>query len=113
METENNELVASSAEEAGVTLEEIKAAEELEKKKENLEHAKRVKKAAKKLEKDPELRYKNPLMNCEMNLMEISNRTVEEVEKMRLLIVGKSTGDFNADKKEFSEFLLSKLVKFN
>lgn len=69
--------------------------------------------AAKKIEADPDLKYKHPLMNCEMNLMEISHRAVEKIEKAKYRIVGKSEGDLEADKKEFAQILIDELIKFN
>ena len=69
--------------------------------------------AAKKIDADPALRYQHPLMNCEMNLMEISHRVVEKIEKAKYRIVGKSTGDTEADKAEFGRILLAELIKFN
>jgi len=84
-----------------------------EKVKQQIAEKKETIEAAKKIDADPDLKYKHPLMNCEMNLMEISHRVVEKIEKAKYRIVGKSTGDIEADKKEFSDLLLKELVKFN
>ena len=86
---------------------------ELEKKKANLKEQNETKEAAKKIDSDPKLRYQHPLMNCEMNLLEISHRIVEKIEKAKYRIVGKSEGNFEQDKKDFAKILVDELIKFN
>lgn len=95
------------------SLAEIDAEKELEKKIANVAEKKEDIEAAKKIDANPNLRYQHPLMNCEMDLMQISNRVVEKIEKAKYRIVGKSEGDHEKDKKEFGEMLLKELIKFN
>lgn len=68
--------------------------------------------AAKKIEADPNLKYNHPLMNCDMNLLEISHRTIEVVEKYKLRLVGDSEGKVEEDVEKFKNFLFDTLVKF-
>lgn len=56
--------------------------------------------------------YSHPLMTSEMNLLEISHRTVEIVEKYKLNVVGQSDGDVEEDIAKFKDFLFDTLVKF-
>ncbi len=95
------------------TLNDKHAREEVERKQKELKEAEETKSAAKKIEADPSIRFTHPLMNCEMNLMEISHRVVEKIEKAKYRIVGKSEGDYEADKKQFAEILINELIKFN
>lgn len=95
------------------SLKEIEADKALKLKKEKLAENAETKAAAQKIDADPNLRYQHPLMSCEMNLMEISHRVVEDVEKAKYRIVGKSTGDFEQDKADFLKVLANKIVKFN
>ena len=110
-----NEKEANSFNEPETTLNNKHAKEAFEKKQKELQERNESKEAARKIDADPDLRYTHPLMNCEMNLMEISNRVVERIEKAKYRIVAKSIGKegFEADKKEFSEMLLKELIKFN
>ena len=99
--------------EVEISLKERDAKIELDKKKKDLAERNESKEAAKKIDADPNLKYNHPLMNCEMNLMEISHRVVEKIEKAKYRIVGKSEGDIEADKKEFAKILVDELIKFN
>lgn len=95
------------------SLAEQHAKEQMDKKQKEIQEKKDTIEAAKKIDADPDLKYKHPLMNCEMNLMEISHRVVEKIEKAKYRIVGKSAGDIEADKKEFAQILINELIKFN
>lgn len=82
-------------------------------KKQILEEQKETQEGAKKLDANRELKYNHPLMTCEMNLLEISHRVVEKVEKAKYRIVANSTGSLDKDIEKFKAVLIDELVKFN
>ena len=95
------------------SLKEAHEKEDLEKKKKLIAEKKETVEAAKKIDADPNLKYKHPLMTCEMNLLEISHRVIEKIEKAKYRIVGKSEGKLEEDISEFKDVLINELVKFN
>lgn len=88
------------------SLSEIHAKEQAEK-----EEKAREEQKIKKAKVPGQLDHSHPLMTCEMNLLEISHRTIEIVEKYKLNLIGSSEGSYEDDVKKFKDFLFDTLVK--
>ena len=87
---------------------------EVQEKNLELEGAKEVEKLTSKdpeIDRDKEMENRSSLLDVKLNLMELSHRDVEKIEKMRYKLVAQKEKSEEKKLAEFKEFVFSCLLK--